>query len=468
MAKRSRRRRFGWIVAAVIVAVALGALKALDARYPWLWAYLVDQLQPQTAHATPGPTHVLFTFVDHFEPHDQATMNRWMETYPEVARHHQDADGRMPQHSWFWYFSYADEVETASYLRQLAELAYRGFGEVELHLHHYSQTEQAFLDTIGDRIRQAQQTGAMITAEAEPKTAFGFIHGLWALDNSRGGKTCGINNELVLLSQLGCYADFTHPSWGPMHPRTVNRLYYATDDPRRPKSYDRGLPLQVGGEAVGDLLIFEGPGVVRWDGLRPRYDHGDVTMTSPPTTERIDDWVRTGIHVEGRPEWVFVKVFTHGAVAADHEAVLGVWRDRMHEHLETAYNDGANYVLHYVTAREAYNIAKAAEAGKNGNPNIYRNFIVAPYMNRLLIASAPYEVVTADVPEVIVRFLVDPGTHVTATLRASELAVGGDAADVTLTPERQGTTVELTVQDDGVVSFDLTPSAVAAGEPRHG
>ena len=45
--------------------------------------------------------------------------------------------------------------------------------------------------------------------------------------------------------------------------------------------------------------------------------------------------------------------------------------------LSKEYNDGENYILHYVSAREMYNIAKAAEAGKNGNPNEYRDFILA-------------------------------------------------------------------------------------------
>ena len=148
-----------------------------------------------------------------------------------------------------------------------------------------------------------------------------------------------------------------------MHPRLINRLYYATDDPLRPKSYDTGTQMRLGAPAVGDLLIFEGPSVVRWRGVRPTYDHGDVTMRDRPTPERVDGWIRAGIHVQGRPEWVFVKVFTHGAVARDHEAVLGAWRDALHDDLERRYNDGTAHVLHYVTAREAYNIAKAAEAG---------------------------------------------------------------------------------------------------------
>jgi len=49
--------------------------------------------------------------------------------------------------------------------------------------------------------------------------------------------------------------------------------------------------------------------------------------------------------------------------------------------LEIKYNDGQNYVLHYVTAREAYNIVKAAEYGLEGNPNQFRDFIIQPYEN---------------------------------------------------------------------------------------
>jgi hypothetical protein len=41
-----------------------------------------------------------------------------------------------------------------------------------------------------------------------------------------------------------------------------------------------------------------------------------------------------------------------------------------------------NTRLHYVTAREAYNIIKAAEAGHDGNPTEFRDFDVPPPANR--------------------------------------------------------------------------------------
>lgn len=40
------------------------------------------------------------------------------------------------------------------------------------------------------------------------------------------------------------------------------------------------------------------------------------------------------------------------------------------------------YILHYVTAREADNIIKAAGAGLQGHPNEYRDLIIKPYINQ--------------------------------------------------------------------------------------
>ena len=42
------------------------------------------------------------------------------------------------------------------------------------------------------------------------------------------------------------------------------------------------------------------------------------------------------------------------------------------------FNDGTNWALHYVTAREMYNIAIAAMRGKSGNPAAYRDLVFGP------------------------------------------------------------------------------------------
>lgn len=70
------------------------------------------------------------------------------------------------------------------------------------------------------------------------------------------------------------------------------------------------------------------------------------------------------------------------------ETLLGEPMDKMFSYLEQTYNDGKKYQLHYVTSREAYNIIKAAEAGKSGNPNAYRDFVLPrPRASRRVAAS---------------------------------------------------------------------------------
>lgn len=443
------------MAAAVCVVAAL--LLLADARYPWLGQYLAHRLAPPEAQAVEGPTHILFALVDHFEPDDLQTVERWVTEYPAMANRHRDADGHPPQHTWFWYFGYSDDNELDEqvarlFLQRLARLPYDGFGEIELHLHHWFDSEATWRRKVGDMLRLSREVGAMTTAEPRPRTTFGFIHGMWSLDNARGGRFCGVNNELALLRQVGCYADFTHPSWGSAHPRRLNEHYYATDDPRQPKSYADGVPLRAGRPASGDLMIVQGPGIVHWRGLRPTYDHGDVTVEDPPTPQRIDGWIRHGIRVAGRPEWLFVKVHTHGAVERDAPVLLGEGADRMYDYLETRYNDGQQYILHYVTAREMYNIAKAAEAGLSGDPNAYRDDSIPPYVNRSVAASVPYEVLAFEPEQWRVRFAAAPGIRVEARLRGRVASVdGGD--DVMVTPGNGETVIEWTQRGDGVVTF---------------
>lgn len=64
-----------------------------------------------------------------------------------------------------------------------------------------------------------------------------------------------------------------------------------------------------------------------------------------------------------------------GAVA--DQVVLGSEMNNLFTWLETDFNDGKNYILHYVTAREAFNIFKAVEADEPGeNHEKYRNYLI--------------------------------------------------------------------------------------------
>lgn len=378
----------GWIACALLatcMAAAFAVWRLLRARNMHIW--ILPYLRRRRPAATAGPVHVMFCFVDHFEPMwrgadlatQRARVDRWCTDYRALAGRHVDADGRPPQHTFF----YPEEEYVEEHLDKLASLCADGFGEIEVHLHHDDDTEANFRTSITRFCRILHDRhGALPRDPFDDRLRFGFIHGNWCLDNSRGdGRWCGLNNELILLRELGCYADFTLPSApSDTQTRTINSIYYAKDDPEKPKSHDRGVPVRVGSHAHGDLMIVQGPLGLNWRerraGIMPRIENADVRAGCPPTPARVDAWVRTGVHVEGRPDWVFVKVHTHGTQEADMDTLLGDAAEAMHAHLERRYNDGKDYVLHYVTARESYNIIKAAEAGEHGDPGHYRDYVL--------------------------------------------------------------------------------------------
>ena len=351
----------------------------------WLPAYF---RQDWRAPVKPGVTkHLLFCFVDHYEPQWQRPtyevecqrVARWRQDYPKLCEGHRDADGRPPVHSFF----YPEEEYRREHLDALVEMCRMGLGEIEIHLHHDKDTEAG----LREKLRRfteilARDHGALPRNVETGQPMWSFIHGNWALDNCHPtGYGCGVNNELIVLREEGCYADFTLPAApDPCQTSTINRIYYAKDDPHRPKSHDTGTRVKVGGQPDGDLMIIQGPlGFMsgsRKFGILPRIENADVRTSSPPRHDRVDDWVRTGIHVEGRPEWVFVKVHTHGTQERDINTLLGRPMDEAFSYLESQYNDGKEWKLHYVSAREMYNIAKAAEQGLTGEPGEYRDHIV--------------------------------------------------------------------------------------------
>jgi len=372
------------------IAVSLILLKEIRTKqmHIWLGAYIRRKHRP--SHS--GPTHIMFCFVDHFEPRwsnadydtEVQRVNRWAENYPGLALQHLDADNCHPKHCFY----YPEEEYRPEHLDKLEAMCRRGFGEIEIHLHHNMDTETGLREKLSRFTQQLHEThGALSYWPGTQKLAWGFVHGNWALDNSEpDGSNCGINNELIILREQGCYADFTLPS-APSATQTakINSIYYAKDDPQKPKSHNQGRDVKVGGKPWGDLMIIQGPLMLNWKnrkwGLLPRIENSDIRASYPPTPDRLDLWVKAGIHVKGRPEWLFIKVHTHGTQDGDMDTLLGDPVDVMFRDMETRYNDGKNYVLHYVSTREMYNIIKAAEAGEKGNPNDFRDYLLPPPNN---------------------------------------------------------------------------------------
>jgi hypothetical protein len=69
-----------------------------------------------------------------------------------------------------------------------------------------------------------------------------------------------------------------------------------------------------------------------------------------------------------------VKVHTHGAPERNAKVLLGEHATRFHEALGARYNDGEKWKLHYVSAREMFNVARAAMDGKTGSPAEYFDY----------------------------------------------------------------------------------------------
>jgi hypothetical protein len=379
------------VVLAVICAVAAAGVLTLVRRnaHIWLPAHLAEAPARRRRRVARGDTtHVVFAFVDHFEPVVKPGQNparkadalqNWTALYPKLAAQHQDSDGRPPRHTWTFPF----ETYDATIIEQLLTLCRQDLGEIEVHIHHDGDTSDSFRAKMLEGLEQFASHG-LCTVPGLDGSRFGFVHGNWSLDNSRpDGRWCGVNDELTILRELGCFADFTMPSApSDTQTRKSNAIYYATDDPERPKSHDTGVDVKAGREPSGDLMIIQGPLLLDWStrkfGLLPRIDNADITSANPGRAERIDAWVRAGIGVVGRPDWVFIKVHCHGANACDRDALLGERANAMFGHLEATCKNSSRR-LHYVTAREMYNVIKAAEAGKTGDPNDYRDFMIPAY-----------------------------------------------------------------------------------------
>ena len=396
------------------------------------------------------PTDIIVSFVDHWEPNvasGAGPVLEWAQRYAAFANRHRDWDGRPLRHSWFQ--ANTNQSDTPEAMRALTEpilrLCYDGYGEIGIHIHHGEQGTQEenyarFVSQTRAFIEALHRYGIAVTAEERPRTAFGFVHGMWALDNSRdlGGlgtgipnpQHCGVNRELQALRELGCFADFTFPAWGPMNPIIRDAFFYAQDDDST-GSYRRDgntRLMSVGGADWGDLLIMSGPSDP-WPAV-------DAAGRLAP--ESFDEWAAKGVGVGGQNDWVFVKIHCHGYQQSLisqpdslREGVAALWGDtaeRFWSYVESTYNDGVLYRLHYVSAREAYNIAKAGEAGMTGNPFHYRNYVIPEYVHLRMRSSARYALDSWSETEI--RFLlVDKPDTMEVRLRMDRAVIAVEESD---------------------------------------
>ena len=287
----------------IITGITLLAVKLRDKSFHRWWiGYLIHIWQKIIYRPDKNESiHVMFAFVDHFEPgngkvsREQAAerVEKWYKRYPGMAKKYKDADGHFPKHTWF----YPPHYYNKDFLNKLCELSFRGFGELEFHLHHGFDNPATLTKKITRTKDLYSKHGIFITAEQQPQLKYAFIHGDWALDNSREEKHCGVNNELQILNKTGCFVDMTFPSLHKAQPQKINSIYYAQDNPQKPKSYNWGQDVTVKGSSNGDLMLIQGPLSINWRDWHhkyyPAFETAEVVREYPPSEKRIDFWVKT-------------------------------------------------------------------------------------------------------------------------------------------------------------------------------
>ena len=306
----------------------------------WLPAYIKNRMSNSFQQGTSRPKHIFLAICDHFEPlwnkvnfhTGLRRVKEWHDRYPEIADKYTDADGKKPKYTFF----YPIEEYRPEYMSLLADLCHRGYGEVEVHLHHDNDTAANLRGTLLSYKQILSDNYNLLSKDKKTgEIRYGFIHGNWALNNSRpDGRMCGVDNEIEILSETGCYADFTMPSAPDITQFSiVNRIYR-----------DKGL------------LMIQGPLMLNWRnrkwGIAPRIENGSINYDNHITPDRINLWVKANIHAKEKPNCIFIKLHTHGCQEKNSEYLLNEGLDELFSSFLNKYNDGINYITHFVTARE--------------------------------------------------------------------------------------------------------------------
>ncbi len=365
------------VVAAVVLLALGGGWLLLRARGldRWLPSYIANA--GRRRDPTPGEeVHVLICIADHYEPkyggasseQARARVGKWVEGYPRQFARFRDSDGRTPRHTFFYP---AEEYEP-ELLDGLAGLCADGFGEVEIHLHHDDDTADTLARSLAAFRDTLAQRHGLLGRGRDGAAAWCFIHGNWTLCNSHPeGRHCGVDNEIDVLRAAGCRVDMTLPS-APSRAQTplINCIYWAVNRPG-PASHARGQLAGAAAPPEGGLMLITGPLLLDWGGrklgLLPGVENACIQASQPPTMERLRLWLRARVQVPQRPDWYFVKLHCHGAPEDAHDVLLGDPMLAFHEALATEAKRNTRFHYHYVTAREMYNLARAAESGYKGD-----------------------------------------------------------------------------------------------------
>lgn len=372
---------------------------------PWLARYPFARARALFEMNAFEKKHVIITVANHFEPGwstngflDKKTQVRRLKDYRERFKAEAgtvlDCDGTPFRHTNF----YPVEQYDRDLLEIMSEMQAEGLGEVEIHMHHEgddpdtSENVERTLVKYRDILAERHQLLSQMDGTGKPMYA--FVHGNLALANSCGGRFCGVDNEMQILQDTGCYADMTLPS-APDQSQVpmINQIYECGNPLDEAVPHRSGTRVAVNGNDPVLPLIFTGPLVFNWTrriaGLPfPRIDDSALAANQPMNAARFRRWRSANITVEGRPEWVFIKLYCHGFFDYDQSATIGEDARRFFSDLMEDAERSSRYKIHFASAREAFNMVLAAIDGKSGDPNQYRDHRLQSIMKKGLTVEA--------------------------------------------------------------------------------
>ncbi len=343
-------------------------------------------------------THVVVAVANHYEPGlgEQAVrrIEGWWKQARLLGNTVRDHDGTPFRHTNF----YPAEQYDHHLLELLSGMQAEGFGEVEVHLHHgidepdTAENTRRILKDFRDVLVEEHKCLSKEIASGESRYA--FVHGNWALANSAGGRFCGVDEEMQILADTGCYADFTLPS-APDESQVarINAIYQCGRPLNERKPHRRGPDLKIGDHPKLPL-IFTGPLVFDWQRRMrgvpvPRVDDGCMAANYPLTVDRFNHWRDAGIGVGGRPDWVFVKLYCHGFFPWDYDMMIGEPVKKFWSEVMELAERGREFKLHFASAREAFNMVMAAVENRDGDPGQYRDYRLVQVMKHDQLNQTP-------------------------------------------------------------------------------
>jgi hypothetical protein len=350
-----------FVLIVLVAAIAFALLLKSRNMHLWIVPYITRSLSNKPS---PKYQNVYVCLADHYEPYfgnaDQekarGLVDTWVKKYREIASQHTDSFGSHPKHSYFYPIEEYDEYV----MSKLKDICDEGLGDVDIHLHHDNDNEANLTKTLIDFKELLFNKHGLLRKDENGEIVYGFIHGNWALDNSRpDGRWCGIDNEIDILLDTGCVYDMTMPSApSDTQTSTINSIYFAKEDGKA-KSHDKGVMLTKDNWTDEDLLMIQGPLELNWKsrklGLIPRIEAGELSLDAPPNETRIDLWKKSNITIEGMGEHVFIKIYTHGLQEKNMKMFFdNNGFDTLWSTLEEKFKNSEGYSLHYVSAWEMY------------------------------------------------------------------------------------------------------------------